>query len=135
VRHLLNCNCFPAAAEDGLLIDFSLPQWHETDNPWHIALLGGAFDNTGAYNVLLGYRFTRHISAELKYTQAFGEFSTIKHASVALVHQMYPNWRYSPFFTLGTGSVKTAPDAILVEAEDQQITKLPHALNITNTPY
>lgn len=106
---------------DGLLLDFSVPSWHETQEaPWQVSLLGGELDSAGAYNVILGYRFTSNISLELKYTQAFGETSNVKLASAAVVHQAFPEWRYSPFFTLGAGVIKTDPDAILVDAEDDQ---------------
>ena len=109
---------------DGTPLDFSIPKWHEAKDPWQLGLMGVTLDGAGAYNVILGYRFTGNNSVELKYTQAFGDFSNTKLASLALVHQTFPNWRYSPFFTLGAGVLKTFPDAVLVEATDPEDTVL-----------
>lgn len=106
--------------EKGQLLDFSEPRWDEVEHPWQLGLLGSELGGVGAYNVLLGYRFTPNLSTELKYTQAFGDFSNVKLANLSLVHQAFPQWRYSPFFSLGAGVLKTFPDAILVEAEDRE---------------
>ena len=106
--------------EEGYLLDFSTPSWDDPDYPWQLGLMGGAMDGVTSYSVYTGYRFTRNLSTELKYTQAFGNSSNLKLASVMLVHQAYPEWRVSPFFTMGAGILQTFPDAILVESEDRQ---------------
>ena len=105
---------------EGNLVDFTIPKWYEVQDPWQLGLLGAEFGGIGAYNVLLGYRFTPNLSTEIHYSQAFGDFSTTKLANINLVHQPFPKWRYSPFFSLGAGVIKTFPDAILVEAEDEE---------------
>lgn len=110
----------PLYALDGTLLDFSEHEWHEAEDPWQLALLGGKLDGDGAYNIMLGYRFTPNLSAELKYTQAFGDYYNVKLASAHVVHQAFPKWRISPFFTLGAGVLKTFPDAVLIEAEDRE---------------
>ncbi len=105
-------------AADGTPLDFSIPEWFEAENPWQLGLAGGTFDGDGAYNVMLGYRFTPHLSTELRYTQAYGNYYNVKLANVVLMHQAFPEWRYSPYFALGAGVLKTFPDAVTVEAED-----------------
>ena len=40
-------------------------------------------------------------------------------ASVDIVHIMFPEWRVTPFFTLGTGSIHTVPKATLVATIDR----------------
>lgn len=105
---------------EGYPLDFTTPSWGEAKDPWQMGLLVGTMDGAIAYSVFGGYRFTPNISGEIKYTQAFGEFSNVKLASLMLLHQPFPQWRASPFFTLGTGTMKVYPDAALVDAEDQQ---------------
>jgi hypothetical protein len=39
--------------------------------------------------------------------------------NVNIVHQPFPAWRISPFFTLGTGVIHVQPKATLVQVEDR----------------
>jgi len=114
-----NKSLYEVYDQDGKLVNFSPPPWGEADNPWQFGMLAGTLDKSIAYTLYTGYRFTPNISAELKYSQAFGDFSNVKLASGSLVHQPFPKWRVSPFFVWGAGALQTFPDAILVEAEDQ----------------
>lgn len=107
--------------EEGYRLNFSPPDWSlASANPGEIGLTAGERGGAIAYTVTGGYRFTPNIAAELRYSQAFGDFSNTKFASFALTHQAFPSWRVSPFLALGAGVIKTYPDAILVEAEDRQ---------------
>jgi hypothetical protein len=36
-----------------------------------------------------------------------------------IVHTMYPDWRATPFFTLGAGEIHTVPKATLVATTDR----------------
>lgn len=108
-------------AEDGALIDFSKPGKQAYDNrKWEFGLAGGDFSGAIGTTVYAGYHFTPNISGELKYTQAFGDFSNIKLFSANLVHQPWPHWRVSPFITLGSGVMQTFPNSGLVETEDRE---------------
>jgi hypothetical protein len=40
-------------------------------------------------------------------------------ATVNIVHLMYPDWRASPYFTLGAGVINTEPKATLVATVDR----------------
>jgi opacity protein-like surface antigen len=105
----------------GQWVDFSNPGWQDAaQNPWQLGLLVGNIEGALGYTTYLNYRFTDHLSTELKYTQAYGDFSTTKMASLHLLHQPFPSWRLSPFFSLGTGSVKVSPNAVVVKPEDRQ---------------
>ncbi len=105
---------------DGYLLDFSVPHWDEVTRPAQIGLLAGNMNDAVAYTLLAGYRFTPNISTEIRFSHGFGDFSNSKLASLNIVHQPFPHWRYSPFFTLGAGVIKTFPDAVLVDAADEQ---------------
>lgn len=105
---------------NGYLIDFSVPRWDEVTNPLQLGVLAGSMSDAVAYTVFAGYRFTPNISTEIRYSQGFSDFSNSKLASINVLHQPFPQWRYSPFFTLGAGAIRTFPDSVLVDPEDQQ---------------
>ena len=67
-----------------------------------------------------GYNFTKNIAAEVTVSQALGTFSDTMFADFSLVHQVFPEWRISPFFALGGGVIKTDPKSTLVSTEDRQ---------------
>ena len=52
-------------------------------------------------------------------SQALGRFSDSTMATVNIVHLMYPDWRASPYFTLGAGVINTQPKATLVATVDR----------------
>ncbi len=91
---------------------------------WELGFHGGDFEGASSLGATLGYRFTQNFTAEVKVSQATGRFSDSKLASVALMHQPFPEWRVSPFFILGTGIIDTSPDTTLVQSEDRSDTAL-----------
>ncbi len=91
---------------------------------WEIGFNGGDFAGANALGATLGYRFTQNFTAEVKLSQATGQFSDSKMAGLALMHQPFPNWRVSPFFLLGSGVIDTSPDTTLVQTEDRTDTAL-----------
>ncbi len=108
-------------AADGVPLDFADTGWQGyREQRWELGLQGGDFSGAHAMGVYLGYRMTDNLSAELHYTQAFGDFSDNKLGSLNIVHRPFPEWRLVPFFSLGVGTVKTSPSATLVETEDRQ---------------
>ena len=63
--------------------------------------------------------FTPNLSGELWVSQALGRFSDSTMVTANIVHLMYPDWRASPYFTLGAGVIKTEPKATLVATTDR----------------
>ena len=59
------------------------------------------------------------MSAELWLSQILGNFSNGYMASINIVHETWPEWRFSPFFTLGTGVVHTMPKSTIVQGPDR----------------
>jgi hypothetical protein len=76
---------------------------------------GGA-DGISAYG---SFNITQNLAAELWFTQVLGPYSDATVTSVDLVHIMFPEWRVTPFFALGTGSIHTVPKATLVATTDR----------------
>ena len=79
----------------------------------------GDFDGANVISVYGAYLFTPNLSAELWGSQLSGDFSDGWMVNVNLVHQPFPTWRVSPFFTLGTGIIGISPKATLVQSEDR----------------
>jgi uncharacterized protein YgiM (DUF1202 family) len=83
---------------------------------------GGMFGSFGGADVVSaygGYHFTPNLSTELELSQYFGTFSNGKVGTISLVHQPFPEWRITPFFSLGLGRILTEPKATLVQTEDR----------------
>jgi len=90
-----------------------------TARRWEVGALYGDF---GGANVIATYgsrSFTPNLSGELWIAQALGRFSDSTMATVNIVHLMYPDWRASPYFTLGAGVINTDPKATLVATTDR----------------
>jgi uncharacterized protein YgiM (DUF1202 family) len=86
---------------------------------WEVGALYGDF---GGANVIATYgsrSFTPNLSGELWISQALGRFSDSTMATLNIVHLMYPEWRASPYFTLGAGVINTEPKATLVATTDR----------------
>jgi len=86
---------------------------------WEVGALYGDF---GGANVIGAYgsrSFTPNLSGELWVSQALGRFSDSTMVTVNIVHLMFPDWRASPYFTLGGGVIKTEPKATLVATTDR----------------
>ncbi len=81
--------------------------------------LAGDFGGATSLTLYSGWNFTQNLSAEISLSQALGNVSDIRYASISLVHQPFPEWRVTPFFKLGAGVIQTEPFATLVQTEDR----------------
>jgi len=81
--------------------------------------MAGDFGDTDAVTAYGGWHFTRNFSLEVNLTENFGDASDGRQATVDLVHQMFPHWRYSPFVTIGGGVRETSPRSSLVSTSDR----------------
>ena len=81
---------------------------------WLVGATGGEFERAPILSIFTGYSFTENISAELTYAKTVGNVSsgTIIKANILLYP--FPEASYSPFFTLGAGSIKVRPGATLI---------------------
>jgi opacity protein-like surface antigen len=77
--------------------------------------LGGA----GLVSVSGGCAFSDNLSLGLPFTHILGEFSNGSSATLGLMHVFVPEWRISPYFTLGTGVIYTEPKSTLVQSIDR----------------
>ena len=86
---------------------------------WEVGALTGDFGGANVITAYGAYSLTANLSLELSASQILGDFSNGYLGSANVVHQTWPEWRVSPFFTLGTGVVRTEPKTTLVAAEDR----------------
>jgi hypothetical protein len=86
---------------------------------WEGGLMVGSYGETDAFSAYGGYHFTRNLSLEVELTDNFGDFSDGRMATLNIVHQMFPHWRYSPFLTIGGGVRETNPRSTLVSTSDR----------------
>jgi len=86
---------------------------------WEVGALYGDFGGANVISTYGAYSFTENLSVELSLSQVLGRFSDSQLLTFDIVHLMYPEWRASPFFTLGAGSIHTEPKATLVATVDR----------------
>lgn len=106
--------------QSGQELGFKTPGRKEfTERDWEFGVMVGDYDDTDAITGYVGWHFTRNLSAELAATENFGDSSDGRQFTANLVHQMFPQWRYSPFVTIGGGVRETNPRSTLVASEDR----------------
>jgi uncharacterized protein YgiM (DUF1202 family) len=83
---------------------------------WEFGIFGGKLDDVNAMSVSAAWILTENIAAEISATQALGDFSDNRMWLVRLQHYTFPEWRLTPYFTLGAGQIRTEPSATLVQS-------------------
>lgn len=109
-----------------LALDGSQPEFPDSKQADYLVdrfELGAAYgDFAGADSLTmnLGYRFTKNLSAELRYAENTGQFSDSQIIAGGILFQPFPDLRASPFFSVGGGTIKTFPSSTLVQTEDRE---------------
>ena len=105
---------------DGQNIDFAeTDQQAFTDSRWEGGVLAGDFGGANIISIYSGYSLNPHVAVEVWGSQILGNFSNGWMASVNVIHETWPEWRISPFFTLGAGVIHTKPKSTIVQGEDR----------------
>ncbi len=105
---------------DGSAVEFkSLGLEEFTNARWETGVLAGDFGGANIVSLYGGYSLNPNVSVELWGSQILGNFSNGWMGSINLVHEMFPEWRISPFFTLGAGAIRTEPKSTIIEGEDR----------------
>jgi hypothetical protein len=86
---------------------------------WQAGVMGGDFGGASLISAFGGYAFSDNLSIELTFNHILGEFSNGYSATIGLMHLFVPEWRISPYFTLGTGVIFTEPKSNLVQSVDR----------------
>jgi len=118
---------------DGNSVLLDEPDFDEYLNrTWEMGALTGDFEGASLISFYSGYHFTENLSTEISFSQALGNFSEIRMATINIVNEPFPklkpfqwvpyleNIHLSPFFGVGVGIVETLPRATLVQTIDRQ---------------
>jgi len=100
-----------------------------------VGVLTGDFEGASLISIYGGYHFTKNLSTELSLSQALGNFSEIRMATINVINEPFPelqplSWlsdvvpyvdevRMSPYFGIGVGVMETLPRATLVQTIDR----------------
>ena len=90
-----------------------------TARRWEVGALYGDFGGANAISAYGAFSLSENLSLELWVQEVLGRFSDSTLANIDIVHMFYPNWRASPYFTLGAGAIHTVPKATLVGTVDR----------------
>jgi len=86
---------------------------------WEFGLTGGDFDGARSLSGYLGFSLTNNIGLQLEVTRVLGDYSEGVMGSAGIYMSPFPEWRVSPFLTIGTGIMEIRPQTTLVLAEDR----------------
>ncbi len=105
---------------DGDQISFEQADIEDFTNArWEAGLLSGDFGGSNIISMYGGYSLTSNVSVEFWGSRILGNSSNGWTASVNVVHEAWPEWRVSPFFTLGAGAIRVEPKTTIVATEDR----------------
>ena len=105
---------------DGSKVEFARADLQDfTNATWELGALAGDFGGANIVSLYGGYSLNPHVSVEVWGSQILGNFSNGWTASVNVVHETWPDWRVSPFFTLGAGMIWTEPKSTIIQGEDR----------------
>ena len=106
---------------DGAEIDWRELDFEDFSNRrWQTGMAGGDFDGARTLTAYVGYAVTPNITLQIEGGQILGDFSDGETASVGILMFPFPQWRVSPYFTIGTGIIRTKPQTTVVQAEDRE---------------
>lgn len=81
--------------------------------------LGGSFEGVPSMTVFADWVATENLAAGISVTQALGDLSENQFFLIRVQHTTFPEWRVSPYITLGAGKIRTKPRANLVQSGDE----------------
>ncbi len=82
-------------------------------------MTSGEFKQAPVISVYGAYAFTQNLSTEFTLAQAIGNVSSSNLYKLNVLMQPFPEWEYSPFFTLGLANIQVKPNATLINPQDR----------------
>lgn len=96
------------------LIEMGLEDFSQ--RKWNIGFTGGEFESTPVFTLFTGYAFTENLTGELHFGKSVGDKSSATYYKGNLLMQPFPDFKYSPYLTLGLGEIEVDPSVILISA-------------------
>jgi hypothetical protein len=88
------------------------------ERKWEMGVTAGEIGDAAVLSLYGGYAFNENLSAELTASESIGNLSSSISLMGSVLAQPFPEWRVSPFFSLGTGVMQTRPLPTLVIPEN-----------------
>ena len=105
---------------DGQQVSFAAANIEDfTNAKWETGVLAGDFGGANIVSLYGSYSLNPNIAVEFWGSQILGNFSNGWMASFNVVHEAFPEWRVSPFFTLGAGAIYTKPKSTIIQGADR----------------
>ena len=105
---------------DGSEVDFAPTSLEDLTNAkWEAGIMAGDFGGANMISMYGSYSLNSNLSIEAWGSQFLGDFSNGWMANVNVVHETWPEWRFSPFFTLGAGLLHTSPKSTIISGDDR----------------
>jgi hypothetical protein len=99
----------PIQLDDSLTEDFRKRRFE-------VGFSGGQLEGDAFMMLRAGYKFQENLTGEFTFGQASGDYSTSLLYYASVLSEPFPEWRLSPFFSLGLGRFHNTPKATLVSA-------------------
>ena len=113
---------------DGEPIDFpGVGRGDFQTRKWEMGFSAGDFSGARTIDGYLAYGVTPNISLRLTATQILGSFSSGQMGTVNVVMYPFPEWRVSPYFTIGTGIIRTEPQTTIIQQKTARMRLLMRA--------
>ena len=90
-----------------------------TSHKWELGVLGGDYAGATLISMYLSRSFNEQLALEFTASQFLGNASNGYTLDLGLTHVFRPDWRLSPFVTLGTGVLRVQPKGTLVLPDDR----------------
>ena len=91
-----------------------------TQRKWILGFTGGEFESAPVFTLFSGYSFTENLTGEIHFGKSVGDKSSATYYKGNLIMQPFPDFKYSPYLTLGLGEIEVDPSAILISVEDDK---------------
>jgi len=86
---------------------------------WEYGIGAADFGGAAALSTHAGFAATPHIMLQVEGSQILGDFSDGLMVSGSVLLSPFPQWRASPFFTIGTGIIKVKPQTTIIQSDDR----------------
>ena len=83
---------------------------------FEVGFSGGLLEGDPYMMVNTAFRINENLTVGTTYGQASGDFSSSRLFYVSVLSEPFPDWRLSPFFSLGLGRFRNTPKTVLVSA-------------------
>jgi opacity protein-like surface antigen len=90
-----------------------------TSHRWELGVQAGDFGGATLISTYLSRALNEQLAVEFTASQYLGNASNGYFLDLGLAHVFRPEWRVSPFFTIGTGVIRIQPKGTLVQPFDR----------------